>query len=56
MMDIQASGEALKRENPVLQNMKFLPFFERGLFALLNPDPDNQNQCGSGSTTLETSI
>jgi hypothetical protein len=50
MLDIQASGEALKRENPVL------PFFEGGLFALLNPDPDNQNQCGSGSTTLETSI
>jgi hypothetical protein len=46
----------LKREHPELQNMKFLNFWQflRTFFAHLYPDPDpgDQNQCGSGSETL----
>ncbi len=49
---------ALKREYPALQNLKFLPFFLFlcVIFALLDPDPDpaDQNQCGSESETLDT--
>ena len=44
-----------KRELPSFQNMKFLhffPFFVVVIFALLDPDSADQNQCGSGSTTL----
>jgi hypothetical protein len=46
-LHVQASGEALtlKREQPALQNMKFLPFF---YFALLDPDP--HSRCRSGRT------
>jgi hypothetical protein len=40
---------ALKREHPALQKLKFLPFlyFLGVIFALLDPDPAYQNQCGS---------
>jgi hypothetical protein len=51
---LQEKPLALKREQPTLQNMKFHSLFlllwEN--FALLDPDPAEQNQCGSGSTTL----
>jgi hypothetical protein len=48
---------ALKREHPVLKNMKILDFFLFlwVIFALLDPDPATQNNadpCGSGSETL----
>jgi hypothetical protein len=46
---VHATGEAVKRENKALQNMKFLPFFIFvGRFSLLDPDP--HSQCGSGSS------
>jgi hypothetical protein len=50
---------ALKREHPVLKNMKILDFFLFlwVIFNLLDPDPDpatqiNADPCGSGSETL----
>jgi hypothetical protein len=41
---------ALKREHPVLKNMKILDFFLFlwVIFALLDPYPDLQFECGSG--------
>jgi hypothetical protein len=39
---LQEKPSALKREHPALQNMKFLDFFLI-IFALLDPDPTNQN-------------
>jgi hypothetical protein len=52
---------ALKREHPVLKNMKILDFFLFlwVIFALLDPDPDpatqsNADPCGSGSKTLRS--
>jgi hypothetical protein len=55
MKDIQATGEAFSPQNGTSntsQNIKFfLPFYIFvGNFA--DPDPADQNQCGSGSTTL----
>jgi hypothetical protein len=51
-MDAQATGEpsALKREHPVLKNIKILDFFLFlwVIFALLDPDP--QFECGSGNS------
>ncbi len=52
---------ALKREHPILQNMKFRNFFYfcgGVIFALLDQDPDpaDQNQCGSGSETMAIRI
>jgi hypothetical protein len=63
MPKLQEKPSALKREYPVLKNMKILDFFPFlwVLFALLDPDPDpatqiNAGPCGSGSETLEKSI
>jgi hypothetical protein len=33
--------------------LKFLHFFLWVIFALLDPDPADQNQCGSGFETLQ---
>jgi hypothetical protein len=58
MKDIQATGEIhnLKREHAGLQSTTVLNFFFFlvDLFAHLDPDPDptDQNQCSSESTTL----
>jgi hypothetical protein len=41
MPKLQEKPSALKREHPALQNMV--------IFALLDPDPDQQFECGSGS-------
>jgi hypothetical protein len=62
----QETLQALKREHPALQNMNFFTFFFfASLFSYwiwiwicipnvdLDPDTADQNQCGSGSTTLE---
>ncbi len=48
---LQAKPSALKKEHPVLQNKKFLhiALFLWIIFARLDPDPAEQNQCGSGS-------
>jgi hypothetical protein len=62
---LQEKPSALKREHPVLQNMKILDFFLFlwVIFALLDPDPDpatqiNADPCGygSGSETLVFSV
>jgi hypothetical protein len=47
----QKKPSALKREHPVLKNMKILDFFLFlwVIFALLDPDP--QFECGSGSVS-----
>ncbi len=51
----QATGEpsALKREHPVLKNIKILDFFLFlwVIFALLDPDP--QFECGSGNSRTD---
>ncbi len=54
---------ALKRDHPVLKNMKILDFFLFlwVIFALLDPDPDpathiNADPCGSGSETLPVGL
>jgi hypothetical protein len=46
---LQAKPSALKRERPALQNKEFLhiALFLRIIFALLDPDLAEQNQCGS---------
>jgi hypothetical protein len=46
---LQEKPSALKREHPAVQNLKFFPvfLFLRVIFALLDPDPADQNQCGS---------
>jgi hypothetical protein len=54
---LQEKLSALKREHPVIQNMKILYFFRflGVIFALLDPDlatQINADPCGSGSTTL----
>jgi hypothetical protein len=38
--------------------MKFLHFFLFlwVIYALLDPDPADQNQCGSGSNTVDTAV
>jgi hypothetical protein len=48
---LQKKPSVLKWEHPALQNLKFLPFFLflSVIFALLDPNPDDQNQCGPGS-------
>jgi hypothetical protein len=51
---LQEKPSALKREHPVLKNMKILDFFLFlwVIFALLDPDPATQinaDPCGSGS-------
>jgi hypothetical protein len=48
------SLKALKREHPLLKNMKILDFFLFlwVIFALLDPDPDPLFECGSGSSNL----
>jgi hypothetical protein len=48
---LQEKPSALKREHPALQNMKILYFFLFlwVIFALLDPDPVPQFECGSGS-------
>ena len=55
MPKLQEKPSALKREHPVLKNMKILDFFLFlwVIFALLDPDPDpatqiNADPCGSG--------
>jgi hypothetical protein len=59
MPKLHEKPSALKREHPVLKNMKILDFFLFlwVIFALLDPDPDpatqiNADPCGSGSETL----
>jgi hypothetical protein len=52
--DVQAAAKAFspqkEREHPALQNMKFLNFFlVLWVFCPPGSDPDNKNQCGSGS-------
>jgi hypothetical protein len=49
MPKLQEKPSALKREHPVLKNIKFWTFFLflGIIFALLDPDP--QFECGSGS-------
>jgi hypothetical protein len=63
MPKLQEKPSALKREHPVLKNMKILDLFLFlcVIFALLDPDPDpdpatqiNADPCGSGSETLVT--
>jgi hypothetical protein len=54
---VQATGDAsaLEKEHPAIQNMIFVQFFFIFLwviFTLLIPDPADQNQFGSGSTTM----
>jgi hypothetical protein len=48
---LQEMPSALKREHPVLKNMKILDcfLFLWVIFALLDPDLDPQFECGSGS-------
>jgi hypothetical protein len=48
---LQEKPSALKREHPVLKSMKILDFFVFlcVIFALLDPVPDLQFECGSGS-------
>jgi hypothetical protein len=55
MPKLQEKPSTLKREHPVLKNMKILDFFLFLCvsFALLDPDPDpatqiNVDPCGSG--------
>jgi hypothetical protein len=50
MPKLQEKPSALKREHPVLKNIKILDFFLFlwVIFALLDPDP--QFECGSGSS------
>jgi hypothetical protein len=52
MPKLQEKLSALKREQPVLKNMKILAFFlfMWVIFALLDPDPVQQFECGSGSS------
>jgi hypothetical protein len=49
MPKLQEKPSALKREHPVFKNMKILDFFQFlwVIFALLDPDPDPQFECGS---------
>jgi hypothetical protein len=61
MPKLQEKPPALKREHPLLKNMKILDFFLFlwVIFALLDPDPDpatqiNADPWGSGSETLMT--
>jgi hypothetical protein len=51
---LQEKPSALKREHPILKNMKILDFFLFlwVIFDFLDPDPDPQFECGSGSETL----
>jgi hypothetical protein len=51
MPKLQEKPSALKREHPTLQKMKILSFylFFGVIFALLDPDPDQQFVCGSES-------
>jgi hypothetical protein len=53
MPKLQEKPSALKREHPVLKNMKILDFFLFFwvIFVLLDPDPDPQIECGSGSSS-----
>jgi hypothetical protein len=48
---LQEKPLVLKKEHPVLKNMKILDFliYLWVIFALLDPDPDPQFECGSGS-------
>jgi hypothetical protein len=50
MPKLQEKPSALKREQPVLKNIKILDFllFLWVIFALLDPDPDPKFECGSG--------
>jgi hypothetical protein len=50
--ELQEKPSALEREHPALQNMKILYFFLFlwVIFALLDPDPDQQLKCGFGSS------
>jgi hypothetical protein len=52
MPKLQEKPSALKREHSVLKNTKFLGFFLFlwVIFALLDPDPDPQYECGYGSS------
>jgi hypothetical protein len=60
MKEVQAAGEtsSLQGEHPAIQNMKFINFFKFQcfIFALPDPDPSDQNHCGSGSATLPVLI
>jgi hypothetical protein len=49
MKDIQATGEVFNPQKPELQNMKFSSLFSNsmGHIDLLDPDPADQNHCGS---------
>jgi hypothetical protein len=47
MKDVQATGEAFSPQKRTSSTSKH----EISLLALLDPDPADQNQCGSGSTT-----
>jgi hypothetical protein len=51
MPKLQDKPSALKRETPVNKNMKILDFFLFlwVIFGRLDPDPDQQFECGSGS-------
>jgi hypothetical protein len=53
MPKLQEKPSALKREHPAFQKMKILSFFLffGVIFALLDPDPDPQFVCGSGSSS-----
>jgi hypothetical protein len=50
---LQEKPSALKKEHPALLKMKILSFFQffGVIFALLDPDPDPQFVCGSGSNS-----
>jgi hypothetical protein len=54
MSKLQEKPSALKREHPVLKNMKILDFFLFlwVIYALL--DPELQFECGSGSGSSNT--
>ena len=58
--DAQATGEAFspQKPHPALENLKFLPcfLFLWVIFALLDPDPADQNQCGSMQIWIRNAV
>ncbi len=57
MKDVQAVGEASSPQKKTSSPTKHaISSFFVGQFVLVDPDPVNQNQCGSGSTKMATSI
>jgi hypothetical protein len=60
MKDVQATREAISPQKKTSSSntkheISSLSLFLCAIFALLDPDPADKNQCGSGSTTLEIS-